>query len=540
MAQPQLEMLIEEVYGAWRFRWSALVVAWVVGVIGWALVFLFWHNTYQGSARVFVDTRTALKPVLEGLAVAQDVDAQLNYVRQSLLGTPQLEKVGTEAGLFGDTAPGSGARAKLIEELRDRIIVNVRPASDAGNERMSGGNVYWILYKDRTREKSLKVVQSLLKMLVQETLGGKIRGSEDAQKFMETQIKDYELRLRAAEQRLADFKKANVGVMPTQQGDYFGRLQTEMEATRATEAAIDVAATRREEINRQLHGEAVVNAATVNVNTPGTKETPGVAGGDVPSRIRETQAKLDELLLKFTDKHPDVIAARETLEELKRRRDAEVEALRNGDSDAAAISGASANPIYQSLQLALNQTEVELATLRQQLNGHRAHVAELRRALDTMPQVEAQYSQLNRDYDVNKTQFTALLTQLEKAKLGQEADSSGSVRFDVIEPPNVGYRPVPPSRSLLSALVLVVALAAGAVFAYLRNMLQPVFWSPKRLAAKTDVPVLGTVTGAFPDALGAIARQDLLRYSLAAGALLFIAMATITINVLGSRLVSAG
>ncbi len=41
----------------------------------------------------------------------------------------------------------------------------------------------------------------------------------------------------------------------------------------------------------------------------------GASGGgaDTATAIREAQAHLDELLLKFTDKHPDVIAARRTL-----------------------------------------------------------------------------------------------------------------------------------------------------------------------------------------------------------------------------------
>jgi hypothetical protein len=110
--------------------------------------------------------------------------------------------------------------------------------------------------------------------------------------------------------------------------------------------------------------------------------------------------------------------------------------------------------VYQSIQLSLNQTDVEIASLRRQLGDHQSRVADLRRALDTMPKVEAEYAQLNRDYDVNKTQYTALLTQLEKAKLGQEADTNGSVRFEIVEPPNAEYKPVSPHRNLLVLAVL--------------------------------------------------------------------------------------
>jgi polysaccharide chain length determinant protein (PEP-CTERM system associated) len=245
------------------------------------------------------------------------------------------------------------------------------------------------------------------------------------------------------------------------------------------------------------------------------------------------------LRLRFTDQHPDVVATRETLEELKRRRNAELEAMRRGDANAVANSGASANPVYQSIQLALNQADLEVATLRRQLDDHRARVAELRKALNTMPQVEAEFGQLNRDYDVNKTQFTALLVQLQKAKLGQDAESNGSLRFEVIEPPNADFRAVRPSRTLLLGVVLLVALGAGIGLAFLRHKLNPVFWSPVTLAGATGVGVLGVVSSAFPESSGS-GRRELLWCSAAAAGLVLVAVVLVKISLLGLITLPAG
>src|SRR6187549_3740666 len=79
-----IEKIYDELHSAWRFRWWALAVASAVAMIGWAVVFAM-PDRFQADARVFVDTRTALKPVLIGITVEQDTNAQLNFVRQSLL-----------------------------------------------------------------------------------------------------------------------------------------------------------------------------------------------------------------------------------------------------------------------------------------------------------------------------------------------------------------------------------------------------------------------------------------------------------------------
>jgi polysaccharide chain length determinant protein (PEP-CTERM system associated) len=459
----------------------------------------------------------------------------LNYVSQSLLATPELEKIAGDTGLLSPLVTDPRARAKIIDKMRARVGITVRSAATLAYERDTTGSVYGIVYKDRSRDRSVKVVDTLLHTLEQHTLSGKRQGSQDAQKFLETQIQEYELRLRAAEQRLADFKKNNVGVMPAEQGGYFGRLQAEMDALRITENALSVAVSRRDEIRRQLRGESAVTATAGSpIGVPGSQGAMK-GGGDVLSRIAETKAKLDDLLLRYTDRHPDVIAARETLAELTRRREQEIEALRKGDPDAVAASGAGANPVYQSIQLALNQADLEIATLTKQGADHRNRVAELRKALDTMPQVEAQFAQLNRDYDVNKTQFTALLTQLEKAKLGQQAETSGSVRFEIIEPPNANYKPKSPQRSIIIASVLVLAVAAGAGVAYLRHRLTPVFLSSKVLLAVTGTRVLGVVSGAFQDTERRRTRRDLLWYSAVAGSLVLVAGAVVLASRSGLR-----
>jgi protein tyrosine kinase modulator len=534
--QQTLDKLISILRGAWRFHRLAIIVAWSACLLCWLILFAL-PDMYEARARVFVDTRTALKPVLQGLAIDQDVNAQINYVRQSLLSTPELEKVAEATGLVDPRTQSPQQRLKVIDSVRKRITLTVSSGSaEQEAEKESGGTIYGMQYQDGSRARSLKVVEMLLDQFVQGTLGGKRQGSQHAQKFLEDQIHDYEQRLREAEDRLAVFKKNNVGLMPTQgaSGDYFSHLQSEIDAVKKGENDLALAQARRSELARQLKGDETLAATAPASMSAG----PGgiIVGNDTLSRIKDTQAKIDDLLLRDTEKHPDVIALRQTLADLKQRRQQEIEALKRGDPNAVAASGAASNPVYQSIQLALNQADVEIASLRRQLEDHREQVTELRKRLDIMPQVEAEYARLNRDYDITKTQYNAMVDRLDKSKLGEEADTNGSVKFSVIDPPAADFQPVSPARAQLALGVLVLGVALGGGLAYVLNFMRPVFGATTDLSQATGLPVLGMVSVSDLEERRRQRRHAYVLCALSVGLLLVVGVVVLKLNLMGIRL----
>ena len=103
-------------------------------------------------------------------------------------------------------------------------------------------------------------------------------------------------------------------------------------------------------------------------------------------------------------------------------------------------------------------------------------------------------AQLNRDYEVQKTNFEKLVQRREQAKLTGELGESGSVDFKVIEPPRVSPKPVAPNRLSLILAVLVLSLGAGVAASFLMSQALPTISSTKELAAVAQLPVLGPVS----------------------------------------------
>ena len=67
-----------------------------------------------------------------------------------------------------------------------------------------------------------------------------------------------------------------------------------------------------------------------------------------------------------------------------------------------------------------------------------------------MPQVEAEFTQLNRDYDVQKKTYESLLSRRESAAMGKDVQDTGGAQFRVIDPPRVSPQPVAPNRLALA------------------------------------------------------------------------------------------
>jgi polysaccharide chain length determinant protein (PEP-CTERM system associated) len=315
--------------------------------------------------------------------------------------------------------------------------------------------------------------------------------------------------------------------MPGTEGDYFTRLQAQLDGLANAQQTLAVRVRRRDELRRQLHGDLALLTAP---EQPKYKDRSAPPGADTPARIRETQAKLDELLLRYTEKHPDVIALRETLSELQQRQQTQIQAVQRGDPGAAEQLGLDANPVYQNAQLQYDQAQVDIGGIRAEIADREAKIAALRRLINTAPEVEAEFARLNRDYDVTRTQYRALLERLEHSRLGEEAEATGIVKFEVIDPPAASFAPIAPNRRLLVAGSLVVALAAGGAVAYLLSLLQPVFFSARQLAAVTGISVLGEVSMAWLEKHRGRRHRGIALYVGTAVGLLFMTVAILVLQ----------
>jgi polysaccharide chain length determinant protein (PEP-CTERM system associated) len=473
----QITALVQR-YGsaAWRHRWKALAVAWLVCLAGWVGVSLI-PDRYQSSVRLYADADLVLSQLLRGITIESSAVSQVALLQRTLVSRPNLERVIARTDL-DMRVTSVAAREKLLKELESDIRITGQTA-----------NLFTISYSDPDPRLARDVVQALLNLFVEQATSNDRQQMENARAFIAQQIAAYETQLREAERRRAEFRVRYLELLPN---DALGGL-TQLEQSRAQIQQMNntLADTkqRRDLLKQQLDATPqTVSTAELAAATRGTGVDP---------RVLEAEAQLRELRMTFTEQHPAVITARNRLAEI--RAEAKARPAEPAES-AAATAPRVPNPLYEQLKLRLVDADAGISALERRLREEQTTADRLQAMARGAPQLQAESLNLDRDYNVLRGNYENLLARRESIQIAGAARAGAErVRLDVIDPPTLPTEPVSPNRPLLYSAVLLVGLGAGAALAVLLTLLDRGFYTLGDLR-RLGLPVLGGISSADPPA----------------------------------------
>jgi polysaccharide chain length determinant protein (PEP-CTERM system associated) len=458
---------------AWRHRWVALVTMVVICFFG-AVYVASLPDTYRVTAKLYVDTTSLLQPALRGLALDSRASLEaVDLMRRSLLLRPNLEKImrATDMDL---QVTNPEETEELLAGLKDNVSLS----------QTARTNIFNIAYESDDPNLAKRVVDSVLNLFLEQSLGDLRKDTALTQEFIERQIKEYEAKLELAEERLRTFKRQNIGFLPGAASDYVSKRESVSEALREAQLQLQEATNRRNELSRQLK-----DPGDASLWMPPIEEVQSPLDG----RIQELEARLDQLLLRYTDRHPDVVITRRLIDDLQEQKRVALEAMTQGSPDEQDPNVE--NPVFQGLKVALSASDADVAAMKVRVGEYEAQMAELERLTDESLRVEAEFTRLNRDYGVLHQNYQSFLSRREQAEIGYEADQTGgNMMMRIIEPPRIPILPTGPQRELLSLAVLLVGLGAGIGLSWLLSMINPVFLDIGQLALATGRPDLGVVS----------------------------------------------
>ncbi len=468
--------------GMWKHRWLGLAVAWIVAAISVVIVFRI-PDKYEASARIFVDTQSILQPLMSGLAIEPNLDQQIMILSRTLISRPNVEKLVRMADLDLNIKT-KAAQEELIDDLMKALTIKTT----------SRDNLYTLAFSDPEPERAKRVVQSLVSIFVESGLGDKRKDTDTAKKFIDDQIQVYQRKLEEAENRLKEFKLKHISLQTADDKDYFGRISEVSASLERSKLELREAENSRDALKRQIVGEE----PSLLPDVP--EATSGVSIPEIDGRIDAMKRNLDGLLQRFTEMHPDVVGTRRMIKELEEQKRKEI-AERKKLAVSSPASVPNTNPVYQQLKISLAENEATVASLRVRVAEYQNRYNQLKDAMKMVPQIEAELTQLNRDYDINKKNYESLVARRESATISGEMDASAAgVSFRLIDPPRVAPKPVAPNRLILLPLTFVLALGAGLFAPFAASQIRPVFFDARGLRELSGLPLLGTVSKSVTEA----------------------------------------
>lgn len=450
--------ILRSAKASWRHRWVGLVAAWLVCLVGWAVVYTL-PNQYQASARLYAEADVILGQALRGIAVDGAPQQQVELLTRTMLARPNLERVvaRTDLDMRVDSAR---SREALLDGLAREIRVTPQ-----------GRSLYQITYTDHDARTAQAVVRTLLDLFMERAASNDRQAMENARSFVNQQINTYETQLREAERRRAEFRARYLDLLPSDARGGASRLEDARRRLAELRGQLEDAQARRDVLRQQIDALPAARA---------------VGGGGGDPRLAQAERDLRELRLRYTEQHPAVIAQRNIIAELRSG---------GGGGSRGGGGGGVAQPSTQRdiLQARLVDVDLAIASTERQIGSSTEEVERLETLARSAPQLQAEFDNLDRDYGVLRRQYEELLARRESLQLaGAARTGADQVRIEVVEPPTVPTIPRGPNRLLFASAVLVVGLGAGGALAIMLGLLDRGFYSLRDLR-EIGLPVLGSV-----------------------------------------------
>lgn len=494
-------------------RWLAVVVAALM-VAAIATVVMAMPDRYESSTRLYINSEVVLRPLLRGIASDEDSDRRedlLKVLQATVLNSSNLDRLFEITDLGFDLST-EAKRGKAIGMIRKGFTISEQEEFD---------NLFDLTYTDTDPTRARNVLQGLLAVMVESKMGVAQKGYDDARKFLDAQIEAYQDQLRELEMQISTHRLENASVLGST--THQQRMDAALATLRDAQIARQVAVLNRDRLKAQIEAAA----------KPGTDATAALYATDQTfpvaiDRLTALQTQLNQLLLVFTDQHPDVIATKREILLLTQQYglgenlgssvaqpftalpgqvppSSAVDAAMGTPGQPAATSPMAVGPTGATpvaapgrepngAQMQLFRSNFAVMDAERKVRDATAAVQAIESESTLAPAAEQQLEKLNREYAVVKENYEQLIRRRESAKITAAADvSSGVEQFRVIEAPTLPTSPASPDRPTFLILGALLAVVTGGALAYGLGLMRGAFVSAAEAEQTLGLPVIATL-----------------------------------------------
>jgi succinoglycan biosynthesis transport protein ExoP len=455
--------LLDQAKAVWgRRKWLAIFIAAAAFTAATSVV-LFLPNLYTSTVTVLVD-RHQIPEAFVKASVQSELEPRLHMVSQDIMSRARILSLIERFNLYPDLRANKRvSEHDIIEQMRRDIQVQLKSVERKGADAATTVAVA-ITYRGSDPQTVSDVTNTLSSFYIEENRKTRERQASATSEILKTQLQDTKKRLEQHEARLAAFRQRYPGALPQQaMGNLLSleRMQADLRLN-------------SENYHRALERKQLL------MQQPEQAGMPGAIGVD-PERAHLARLKqeLAQLRAQYSEKYPDVARTKAEIATLERQ-----------------IANRPASPPPATAEAAPRTTgaiaivDAELRRLKAEEQRLRDTIATYQRRVDELPQREAEFQQMARDYETTRDLYTSLLARYEEATMGEtmEHKNKGEV-FRVVDPAVPAESPAAPKRLLLLLVAAMLSLGLAAAVVVVAEQFDTSFHSVESLRSFTAVPL---------------------------------------------------
>ena len=493
--------------------------------IGLAIAYVVFRlpDIYESSTLIVVKPSTLPNTVVPTIT-EETLTRELTSISQVVTSRSSLQPLLEKYDLYHDERMRGEPMEVIMDQMRKSIKVEVNTSR---NEITNGFN---ITYRGRDPKSTQAVAGELASRYIDEQTKGTVNAGASAKQFIEDQVTNAKQELDDIDKRRLEYLQQNMNNLPSQSQALVGRLTALHESQKALIAELgrsrDLGAASRSQlgdITKSYEQEIALSAE----NTTDPKTT--MAWAELVRRRSEYEGELQSLVSQYKDKHPDVLAKRKQIEDIKAQQDLMIGDWKTRIEERRQKLIKLSDPRILTLKTNIAMMDSDVERQQKLLSETNSQIADLDARINAIPNAEVGIEALDHEYQTKKANYDQLLVQQQKINLGANVDNQqlgGGIQ--VIDPANLPERPVAPKRFLLTAAGFGIGFALGLLLA-------GVFEVPRLFTIQTaddakhytNLPVLVTIPELLTTAEArAIPRRH--KLAMAAGfALTIVAMPTL-------------
>jgi polysaccharide chain length determinant protein (PEP-CTERM system associated) len=437
-------------------------------------------RVYRSQATIGVSS-PRLSADLVGEVAPMTREERVRAVSQQLLSRPVLERVVRDEGL----ATGGQSVDDAVDELLAPGRVRVEPMQlwkQVASDR-APLDAFTLSYGGPTPRDAQRVTNRLAQVFVETNSRTREARAEDTSAFIGTQLDASRVRLDALEAQLRKAKEAYMGRLPEQTAANLSMVSGLRQQLESTAIALRGEQDRLSMLDRQL--ESMKQGAAGDEVLPS-----GVRLPPAQARVVTLQQQLADARTRYTDKHPEIQRLRDELEDAKK-----LAAAERTQPQSDRLAQLQLDPQYRQLAADRETARLRVADLQRAEQQLRAQVSMYQSRVESAPMVEQQLVSLQRDYDLEKQQYTALSEKRRAAELYESLErGQAGEQFKVLYAAFLPRDPESPNAVRILLISLVLGLGLGGASAFAREYFDRSVHDLRALQAEFDVPVLAEIS----------------------------------------------